>query len=75
MKDTSQHLRTPAPLTQSTLLQIRDQMACLAWEDVEIAGLVAPQHGIISGLQTLIDDLDKLRAVDLGSIAPACGPR
>jgi hypothetical protein len=58
-------------LQQQTLLGIRDQLGSYAWDDAEISELVDPQLGIITGLQELLDELELLRKVDLGSIPPA----
>jgi hypothetical protein len=58
-------------LQQQTLLGIRDQFGSYAWDDAEISELVDPQLGIITGFQELLDELELLRKVDLGSIPPA----
>ncbi len=58
-------------LQQQTLLGIRDQLGSYAWDDAEISELVNPQLGIITGFQVLLDQLERLRKVDLGSIPPA----
>ena len=58
-------------LQQQTLLGIRDQFGSYAWDDTEISELVDPQLGIITGFQELLDQLELLRHVDLGSIPPA----
>ena len=58
-------------LQQQTLLGIRDQFGSYAWDDAEISELVDPQLGIITGFQELLDQLELLRKVDLGSIPPA----
>jgi len=57
-------------LEKTTLLAIRDQMASHAWSDEELARLASLRHGAISGLQQLLRNLDALRGVDLGVIAP-----
>ena len=62
-------------LQQDTLLAIRDQFGGYAWADAEIAELVDPRLGIITGFQDLLDQLEVLRRVDLGSIPPAAGIR
>jgi hypothetical protein len=54
-----------------TLTGIRDQLASYAWNDVELAELVDPKLGIITGFQDLLDQLEVLRKVDLGDIPPA----
>ena len=58
-------------LDERTLLAVRDEMAALCWSDADIAGLVDPGHGVISGLQQLLQELDRLRRGDLGMVAPA----
>jgi hypothetical protein len=46
-------------------------MAALPWSDADISGLIDARHGVISGLQQLLHELDRLRRVNLGTIAPA----
>lgn len=58
-------------LDERTLRAVRDEMAALRWSDADIAGLVNPGHGVISGLQQLLQELDRLRRVDLGTVPPA----
>ena len=58
-------------LEKSTLIGIRDQLASYAWDDSEIAELVDPRLGIITGFQELLDQLECLRKIDLGSTPPA----
>jgi hypothetical protein len=58
-------------LQQETLLLVRDQMAAHPWSDKEIAELVAPTKGIITGLPDLLAQLDELRRIDLGTTPPA----
>jgi hypothetical protein len=58
-------------LQKSTLIGMRDQLASYAWKDEEIAELVDPKLGIITGFQDLLDQLDFLRQIDLGSTPPA----
>lgn len=58
-------------LTKETLTGICAQMAAHGWSDAEISELVDPQLGIITGFQDLLDELDALRKVDLGTIPPA----
>lgn len=61
-------------LQPETLLLVRDQMAAHPWSDDEIAELVAPTMGIISGLPDLLRQLDELRRLDLGTTPPASDP-
>ena len=58
-------------LEKKTLVGIRDQLASYAWDDAEIAELVDPRLGIITGFQELLDQLEYLRKIDLGSTPPA----
>jgi len=58
-------------LDRQTLLGIRDQLGSYAWEDAEIDELVDPKLGIITGFQELLEQLEDLRKIDLGSIPPA----
>ena len=58
-------------LEKNTLIGIRDQLASYAWDDAEIAELVDPRLGIITGFQELLDQLECLRKIDLGSTPPA----
>lgn len=58
-------------IEQATLTGIRDQLGSYAWNDAEISELVDPKLGIITGFQDLIDELEILRKVDLGTIPPA----
>ena len=58
-------------LQRQTLLGIRDQFGGYAWDDAEISELVDSQLGIITGFQVLLDQLELLRKIDLGSIPPA----
>ncbi len=58
-------------LDKQTLIGIRDQLGSYAWEDPEIEELVDPKLGIITGFQELLDELECLRKIDLGSTPPA----
>jgi len=58
-------------LEKKTLLGVRDQLGSYAWEDAEIDELVDPKLGIITGFQELLEQLEGLRKIDLGSIPPA----
>jgi len=58
-------------LKEQTLLSVRDEMAALPWSDADISELLNASHGVISGLQQLLHELDKLRRVNLGTVAPA----
>ena len=58
-------------LQKQTLIGMRDQLGGYAWDDAEISELVDPQLGIITGFQYLLDELEELRGIDLGSMPPA----
>ena len=58
-------------LDKNTLLGIRNQLGCYSWNDIEIEELVDPKLGIITGFQELLDELESLRKIDLGSTPPA----
>jgi len=57
-------------LSKATLLQMRDQLGCYAWQDVELEELVNPKLGIITGFQPLLEQLETLRKFDLEAIPP-----
>lgn len=59
------------PLRKSTLSGICSELASHDWSDAELNELVDPQLGIITGLQDLLDELEKLRRLDLGTTPPA----
>ncbi len=58
-------------LKKETLTGICNQMASHDWSDAEIDELVDPKLGIITGFQELLDELEVLRKIDLGTIPPA----
>ena len=58
-------------LTKSTLTQLCCQLSAHPWPDDELNELVAPKLGIITGFQELLDDLERLRCMDLGDLPPA----
>jgi len=58
-------------LTKSTVTGICTQMTSLPWSEAEICELIAPELGVITGFQDLLDELDALGAVDLGTLPPA----
>jgi len=58
-------------LDRKTLLGIRDQLGSYTWDDTEIDELVDPKLGIITGFQELLEQLEELRKIDLGSTPPA----
>lgn len=58
-------------LKKETLTGICNQMASHDWSDAEIDELVDPKLGIITGFQELLDELEVLRKIDLGTIPPS----
>lgn len=58
-------------LTKDTLTGICTQMASHSWSEAEINELVDPQLGIITGFLDLLNELEQLRRVDLGTTPPA----
>jgi hypothetical protein len=60
-------------LQKDTLTGICTQMASHSFTEAEINELIDPQMGIITGFQDLLNELEELRKIDLGTIAPAMG--
>ena len=60
-------------LTRDTLENLTRQLASHPWRGEEIDELADPKLGIITGFQTLLDELEMLRKTDLGFAAPAQG--
>jgi len=60
-------------LSARTLVGLVVELAAHGWREDEIAELVDPKLGIITGFQELLDELERLRAIDLGRTAPAGG--
>ncbi len=61
------------PLSKRTLDGVCSELAAHPWRNQEISELVDPKLGIITGFQELLDDLEKLRQLDLGTLGPAQG--
>lgn len=59
------------PVSRRTLEGICGELAAHPWHEEEIGELVEPKLGIITGFQDLMDELEALRRVDLGDLAPA----
>ena len=57
-------------LQRSTLNGLCEQLAAYPWKDEEIDELADPKLGIITGLQDLLNELEALRQIDLGTLAP-----
>lgn len=58
-------------LTKQTVTNICAQMASHKWTEDELDELVDPKLGIITGFQDLLEELDTLRQIDLGTTPPA----
>ena len=64
---------TMREITRNTLEGILREFPTIEWTADELGELVAPRFGIISGFGDLLDDIDKLAALDLRDVAPAGG--
>ncbi|HLW28280.1 MAG TPA: hypothetical protein VKY54_11145 [Kiloniellales bacterium] len=58
-------------LRKETLDGLVRQLASFRWSEAEIKELVAPEMGVITSFQDLLDDLERLRQMDLGDTPPA----
>ncbi len=58
-------------LQKSTLSQLCEQLAAYPWDDAELEELVDSKLGIITGFRVLLEELEKLGRIDLGSLPPA----
>ncbi|ANT54863.1 hypothetical protein [Mesorhizobium amorphae] len=58
-------------LKKATLTGICAQMASHGWSEEEINELVDPRLGLITGFQDLLNELEQLRKIDLGTTPPA----
>jgi len=58
-------------LTKSTVTGICTQMTTHPWRGTEISELIDPKLGVITGFQDLLEELDALGQVDLGTLPPA----
>ncbi len=54
-----------------SLKRASEMLATHGWSDAEIEQLVAAEFGIITGLQSLLEDLERLGRIDLGTTPPA----
>jgi hypothetical protein len=61
------------PVSKQTLESVVEEFSTLPWAGGELDELVAPKFGIITGFQGLVNDLERLRGIDLGETALA-GP-
>lgn len=57
----------------ATIAEMRDMLAAHNFSDTELSELVDPQMGIITGFSDLLEQLELLRKMDLGSTPPALG--
>jgi hypothetical protein len=48
------------------------ELSAWRWEAADLAELATPRFGLISGFPALLEELDALRALDLGE-TPPCG--
>ena len=62
-------------ITARTLLQIKRQFPAHSWSDREVRKLLDAEHGVITGFQGILDDLDKLMREDLGTTPPMTSGR
>lgn len=62
-------------VTKNTLAGIFSQMAAHGWSQSEIDELLEPRMGVITGLQDLLNELEEVRKIDLGTVPPAMGVR
>ncbi len=60
-------------VTTGTMRRIARALPTLGWGEDDLAELVAPRHGVITGFADLMRDLEALERQDLGETAPA-GP-
>lgn len=55
----------------STLVALARELPAFDWRTAEFEELVEPRRGIITGFQALLDDLERMRQVDLELLPPA----
>ena len=55
----------------STFSDMRNMLAAHEFSDADLTELVDPQLGIITGFSDLLEQLELLRKIDLGSVPPA----
>jgi len=60
-------------IQQSTLHRLCRELPAFDWQEPELAELVDPKLGVITGFQDFLDQMELLRRLDLGSTKPA-GP-
>lgn len=60
-------------IDRTTLALLCRQFPTFGWDETELAELVDPQLGVITGFQDFLDQLEVLRRMDLGATKPA-GP-
>jgi len=62
------------PLSKETLERMMKELPSQEWSTEELEELVAPRYGIISGFQSILEDIYRLEEFDLEDIGPAGGP-
>ncbi len=58
-------------VSKETLKRVNEEFPTLSWADEELEELVAPRYGLITGFQELLQEIEKLRTLDLGETGPA----
>ena len=61
------------PLTRRTLDGVFGELSAHPARDADVAELVDPKLGIVTGFQDLLVDIEAIRTIDLGDTAPAQG--
>lgn len=59
------------PVSTDTLERIAGEFPTYDWTEAELKELVAPQYGIISGFQDMLEDIRQLLKIDLEDTGPA----
>jgi hypothetical protein len=63
--------RKRMPLAKTTLKRLVSEFPTHLWSDREMEEILSPQYGLVTGLEAMLADVDKLIAIDLDDIAPA----
>ncbi len=58
------------PLPLATLLAVNRDLLAQRWTRADLADLLHPRHGVVSGFEVILDDLGRLLARDLGDTPP-----
>ena len=59
------------PITKNTLKRMTEELPSFQWSQGELEELVAPRYGIITGFQSILEDIRHLQEFDLEDIGPA----